>query len=133
MADNEYGSWGQACYDSWVRKYEMIAKDVRFGGADPEEAFTPLKVEINDEINKQFANRQKRLKLGFIMIAVSFVISILAAYMQIMAVGYIMLASYAFTVWCFASRISCRKTIHAAIEFDKKYFEGEIWYRRTHG
>lgn len=134
----KYGVTGEAMFKLWENKYAKIQKDVKFGNADPEEAFHELKKEISLKVNECFEKREKRKKLAWILTA-------LAPVMMLIGVGisgmesepgfglFLALVGIVLPVWGFKSIKSFEKTIIAAADFDEKYFDGQIFYYRKNG
>lgn len=130
--DKEFGVSGASLFKAWEWKYAEIEKSIRFGGANPEEAYMQLKVDINDEINKRWAKSDKWKKFGIIMVFVCIACFLLVAVMPD-AASMMLLCSIAVTVFAFKMKSSNEKVIDAALTFDEKYFGGEIAYRRKNG
>lgn len=128
----DYGTNGQVLFDSWKRKYNEIEGHVKFGGADPDEAFLTLKMEINEEINRQYEKRASKKKFGTITaILAPILILMLGAVQDIGA--WVTIFAIGLPVYGFTSMKGCDKVILAAIDFDKLYFDGEIFYHRKNG
>lgn len=131
--EKEFGITGEVLYKSWERSYEQIAQDVRFGGANPEEAGLQLKIQINDEINKRFEKSDKWNKCGYVMVCVCVALALAIGLFKWHSGAGIFIAAIVATVCAFKMKGSNEKVIYAAAEFDKKYFGGEIFYRRKNG
>lgn len=130
--EKEFGATGEALYRTWERKYEEIVQHVKFGGADAETAFETLKKEINDTINEYNEKAESKKKFGIVTIPVALIA--LSICMGLGDVGaWVAIIGILLPVYGFMSRRGCRKVAYAAFEFDKKYFGGEIFYRRKNG
>ena len=130
--DKEFGVSGASLFKAWEWRYDDIAKTIRFGGANPDEAYAPLKMDVNAEINKRWAKIDKWKKFGIIMIFVCIACFFLGAVMPD-AAPMMLLCSIVVTVFAFKMKSSNEKVIDAALAFDEKYFGGEIAYRRKNG
>ena len=134
--EKEYGTIGEAMYRSWENQYEMLAKDVKFGKVNAEEAYKELKEKIGQEIDSCLAKRDKWNKYGWISVAIVVVIYLLVGIISSMNpsgnLSYLLLSAF-IPVVCFKMKGSCKKRILAAADCDEKYFDGEIIYRRKNG
>lgn len=131
-----YGTIGEANYKFWEKQYEMLSKDVKFGKVNAEEVYNELKEKINQEINNCLAKREKWNKYAWISVAIVVAIYLLVGVISSINpsgnLSYLLLSAF-IPVVCFKMKGSCKKQIIAAIDFDEKYFGGEILYRRKNG
>lgn len=130
---DEYGATGEALYKSWERKFEEIRRKSKFDGADVETELGSLKTEVNDTINKYLQKAKGRKKFGIITIFVPFILLALGSFTLTESTAFLTLISILLPVYGFMSMRSCNKVLVAAMDFDKKYFDGEIIYRRKNG
>lgn len=134
----KYGITGEVMFKSWENKYTQIQKDVKFGNVDPENAFRELKIEIASRIGECVEKYAKRKKLAWILTAsapILFLIGALIASMESDSFFGLALAliGIALPIWGFKSLKSFDKNIAAAVDFDEKYFDGEITYHLKKG
>jgi len=134
--EKAYGTIGEALYRSWENQYEMVSKDVKFGNINAEEAYKGLKEKINQEIDSCLEKREKWNKYAWISVAVVVAIYLLVGIISSINpsgnLSYLLLSAF-IPVVCFKMKGSCKKQIIAAMDFDEKYFGGEIVYRRKNG
>lgn len=134
--EKAYGTIGEASYKAWENQYEMISKDVKFGKLNADEAYKELKEKISQEIDRCLVKRDKWNKYGWISVAIVVVVYLLVGIIGSMNpsgnLSYLLLSAF-IPVVCFKMKGSCKKRILAAIDFDEKYFDGEIIYRRKNG
>lgn len=130
---DEYGATGEALYKSWERKFEEIRKKSKFDGVDVEMELGSLKKEVNDTINKYLQKANGRKKFGIITIFFPIILLVCGGFTLTGTMSWLTLIAIVLPVYGFMSMRSCNKVLDAAIDFDKKYFDGEIVYRRKNG
>lgn len=134
----KYGITGEVLFMSWERKYASIQKDLKFGNADPEGAVSELKREIKSKICECVEKYKKRKKLAWILTALAPVLfmggAVIASMESESFFGLALaLTGIALPIWGFKSLKSYNKIMAAAVDFDEKYFDGEIAYRLKNG
>lgn len=135
--EKEYGTLGEVMYKTWDNRYKQIEKDVKFKNAEPEEVFRSLKIEINQKVNEWLAKREKRKKFGIVTVLLAPVIMLIGSAI-VSGTGsnaglFIALIGILLPVYGFMSMRGFTKALHAAIDFDEKYFDGQVFYCRKNG
>lgn len=135
--EKEYGTLGEVMYKTWDNKYKQIEKDIKFGKAEPTEAFRVLKIEINQKVDEWLAKREKRKKFGIVTVLLTPVIMLVGSAVLSATdsnIGlFIALIGVLLPVYGFVSMRGFTKALHAAIDFDQEYFDGLIFYYRKNG
>ena len=132
-ATEQYGVTGEALYSSWVRKLEELEKKQKFSGADTSSEIAFLKKEVNDAINKYLQKASGRKKFGIITVFIPIILLACGAFTVSGSGSMISFISIVLPIYGFVSMRNCNRVVDAAIDFDKKYFDGEILYRRKNG
>ena len=132
-AIEQYGVTGEALYSSWVRKLEAMEKKQKFSGEDISGEVACLKKEVNDTINKYLQRASERKRFGIITVFIPIILLAFGEFTVSGSGAMISFVSIVLPVCGFVSMRNCNRVVDAAIDFDKKFFDGEILYRRKNG
>ena len=132
-ATEQYGITGEALYSSWVRKYEEIAKRHKFDGSDISSELATLKAEVSGAIDKYLKKAAGRKKFGIVTVFIPIIMLACGVLTVSGDRAMISFISIVLPIYGFVSMKNCNKVVDAAIDFDAKYFDGEIIYHRKNG
>lgn len=133
--DNGYGITGDALYGAWVNRFEELNKKAKFRGENVDNELNALKKQVNDTMNEYVEKKAKRQKVGLISLLLPLFLLITGTFDLSGSNGESVLTFISILIPALSFYLAngCNKALDAAIDFDKKYFDGEIVFRRKNG